>query len=56
MSEQKEKEFTFFMGIRDLNAPNHWREAPKNYSFLGHKTILILPGSATHSAAVANGM
>lgn len=56
MSEQEEREFTFFMEIRDLNAPNHWRSAPKNYSFSGHKTVLILPGSATNSAEAANGM
>ncbi len=48
--------FSFSLGFRDENAPEHWREAAENYSFLGHKTILILPGSATNSAQEANGM
>lgn len=56
MSEQKEKKFTFIMGIRDDNAPNHWREVSKNYKFAQHKTVLVLPGSAAHSSKAANGM
>lgn len=59
MSEENQNAddiFSFSLGFRDENAPEHWREAPKDYSFLGHKTILILPGSATNSAQDANGM
>ena len=39
MSEQEEKKFTFIMGIRDDNAPNHWREFSKNYKLAQHKTL-----------------
>ena len=59
MSEENQNAddiFSFSLGFRDENASEHWREAPKDYSFLGHKTILILPGSATNSAQDANGM
>lgn len=54
--EKQDIDYHFSLGLRDENAPNHWREAPKNYSFAGHKTILIFPGSATHSSQAANGM
>lgn len=56
MSEQEEKNFTFFMGIRDLDAPNHWRKVNDKYPFAKRKTVLVLPGSAVHSAQGANGM
>lgn len=45
----------FGIGIRDENAPNHWKEVSK-LSFAAKKTIFILPGSGTNSAKEANGM
>ncbi|MBE6454808.1 MAG: hypothetical protein E7017_08050 [Alphaproteobacteria bacterium] len=46
----------FGFGVRDLHSDNHWIDAPQDFSFLGKKTILILPGSGTNSAKAANGM
>ena len=43
-------------GVRDYNADNHWRDCNEEFSLLGKKTILILPGSGTQSAKQANGM
>ncbi len=50
------EEYRFGLGLRDANVSKHWRELPRDYSFLNHKTILILPGSGTRSAKDANGM
>lgn len=43
-------------GVRDYNDVKHWRNVDENFSLLGKKTILILPGSGTNSAKQANGM
>ncbi len=43
-------------GVRDYNADNHWRDCDEEFSLLGKKTILILPGSGAQSAKQANGM
>ena len=51
-----EEEYQFGLGLRDLSVSKHWRELPRDYSFLNHKTVLILPGSGTRSAKDANGM
>lgn len=42
--------------IRDMSAPDHWRSADDNLTFVGKKTILILPGIGTHDTKAANGM
>ena len=42
--------------IRDLSADDHWRPADDNLTFVGKKTILILPGIGTHDTKAANGM
>ena len=45
------------LGVRDKNSPHHWREDDGTLNFASDKkTILILPGSATHDAKAANGM
>lgn len=56
MAENVANRYHYVMGIRDENAPNHWREAPENYKFAERKTVLVFPGSAAHSAQAANGM
>ena len=44
-------------GVRDMQAPNHWREAPADFSLLdNYKTIAIFPGSGSTEAKAANGM
>jgi hypothetical protein len=53
--EKKEK-LDDGLGVRDINAENKWCPCDENFSLADQKTILILPGSGTISAAQANGM
>lgn len=57
LSDKDIEEYARFgFGIRDESAEHHWRNLDNNFSFLGKKSILILPGSGTTSAESANGM
>jgi hypothetical protein len=44
------------LGVRNEQAENKWLPCDENFAFADRKTILILPGSGTTSAAKANGM
>lgn len=47
----------YSFGVRDMQAPNHWLEAPADFSLLNnYKTIAIFPGSGSTEAKDANGM
>ena len=47
----------YSFGVRDMQAPSHWREAPTDFSLLdNYKTIVIFPGSGSTEAKAANGM
>ena len=47
----------YSFGVRDMHAPNHWLEAPADFSLLNnYKTIAIFPGSGSTEAKDANGM
>lgn len=44
-------------GVRDSNAPRHWRSLQKGYSLrTGPKKILTMPGNGAQTAKAANGM
>ena len=47
----------YSFGVRDMQAPSHWCEAPTDFSLLdNYKTIVIFPGSGSTEAKAANGM
>ena len=47
----------YSFGVRDLQAYDHWCEAPADFSLLNnYKTIVIFPGSGSTEAKNANGM
>lgn len=56
IDEEQDRLYHFRIGLRDNSAPNHWREINQKYPFAKRKTVLVLPGSAAHSAKDANGM
>lgn len=56
IDENQDRLYNFRIGLRDSSASNHWREINKKYPFAKRKTVLVLPGSAAHSAQDANGM
>lgn len=50
------EEDRIFMGRRDKGLPDfHWEEVESDFTLLGHKSVICLPGAAVKSPDKANG-